>query len=122
MASCGSVSPFLAVQSRMASTCTARPVEAHCSRQPSAYTSETIEPAIRNQHMKRLITGGAGFIGSNAVWRSLDRGEEVVVIDNLSRRGAQVNLAWLTSHPNAKALSFHKVDIRDDRAVSEVFN
>ena len=71
--------------------------------------------------MKRLITGGAGFIGSNAVWRSLDRGEEVVVIDNLSRRGAHVNLAWLTSHPNAKALSFHKVDIRDDRAVSKVF-
>jgi CDP-paratose 2-epimerase len=42
-----------------------------------------------------LITGGAGFIGSNYVHRLLERGEKVTVYDNLSRAGAPRNLAWL---------------------------
>jgi len=42
-----------------------------------------------------LITGGAGFIGSNYVHRLLARGEQVTIYDNLSRAGALVNLAWL---------------------------
>ncbi|MGD8402693.1 MAG: GDP-mannose 4,6-dehydratase [Anaerolineales bacterium] len=42
-----------------------------------------------------LITGGAGFIGSNYVHRLLSRGEHVTIYDNLSRAGASKNLAWL---------------------------
>jgi CDP-paratose 2-epimerase len=42
-----------------------------------------------------LITGGAGFIGSNYVHRLLTRGEGVTIYDNLSRAGASKNLAWL---------------------------
>ena len=42
-----------------------------------------------------LITGGAGFIGSNYVHRLLKRGENVTIYDNLSRAGASKNLAWL---------------------------
>lgn len=42
-----------------------------------------------------LITGGAGFIGSNYVHRLLARGEKVIIYDNLSRVGASKNLAWL---------------------------
>ena len=34
--------------------------------------------------MKILVTGGAGFIGSHIVDMLVDRGDEVVVIDNLS--------------------------------------
>ncbi len=47
--------------------------------------------------MKRnyLITGGAGFIGSNYVERLLRRGEEVTIYDNLSRASGLVNLTWL---------------------------
>jgi CDP-paratose 2-epimerase len=42
-----------------------------------------------------LITGGAGFIGSNYVARLLDRGERVTIYDNLSRAGGPANLSWL---------------------------
>jgi CDP-paratose 2-epimerase len=45
--------------------------------------------------VKVIITGGAGFIGSNAAARHLARGHDVVVLDDLSRRGAEKNLAWL---------------------------
>ena len=41
--------------------------------------------------MKFLVTGGAGFIGSNIVEELLRRGEEVVVLDNLST-GKQSNV------------------------------
>ena len=42
-----------------------------------------------------LITGGAGFIGSNYAQRLIQRGEHVTIFDNLSRAGAQRNIAWL---------------------------
>ena len=40
-----------------------------------------------------LITGGAGFIGSNYVYRLVERGEKVTVYDNLSRAGAP-RISW----------------------------
>ena len=45
--------------------------------------------------MKWIITGGAGFIGCHAAARFHEEGDRVVLVDNLSRRGADVNLAWL---------------------------
>lgn len=51
---------------------------------------------------KILVTGGAGFIGSNLVHKLIQRRHKVVVIDNLST-GFKSNL-----HPQAK---FYKVDI-----------
>ena len=36
------------------------------------------------QHKKILITGGAGFIGSNLALRLIDQGYRVTVLDNLS--------------------------------------
>lgn len=42
-----------------------------------------------------LITGGCGFIGSNLADSLLSSGEEVILLDNLSRRGVERNLTWL---------------------------
>jgi len=62
--------------------------------------------------MKILVTGGAGFIGSHIVDAYLKMGHAVTVIDNLST-GRSMNL-----NP---AATFHQADIRDARAVAEIF-
>jgi CDP-paratose 2-epimerase len=61
--------------------------------------------------MKYLITGGAGFIGSNYVNYLLSKGHQVVILDNLSRIGSQKNLQWLKEKYGE--LDFLKVDIRE---------
>ena len=65
-----------------------------------------------------LITGGAGFIGVNAAQHFASLGWEVVVLDNLSRRGTEDNLQWLLAqHPG---IDFHRVDIRQSDALADV--
>lgn len=64
-----------------------------------------------------LITGGAGFIGSNYAARCLSRGEKVVIFDNLSRHGAELNIEWLSDRFDRKSFELIKEDIRDAEAV-----
>ncbi len=45
--------------------------------------------------MKVLVTGGAGFIGSNLAHRLIGEGHQVMVYDDLSRQGSEKNVAWL---------------------------
>jgi UDP-glucose 4-epimerase len=66
--------------------------------------------------MDCLVTGGAGFIGSNLVDALVDRGDRVAVIDNLSS-GKRVNLEDALSG----GATLHEVDIRDAGAVAAVF-
>ncbi len=47
--------------------------------------------------MRIVITGGAGFIGSNAAAYYLAKNADVVVFDNLSRKNTDKNLAWIKS-------------------------
>jgi len=62
--------------------------------------------------MKYLITGGCGFIGCNFADYLLMRGEEVIVLDSLSRKGASENLKFLEKkHPS---IEFVQYDIRYD--------
>jgi len=42
-----------------------------------------------------FVTGGAGFIGSNFVAHLLEKNQNVVIFDNLSRNGSKMNLSWL---------------------------
>jgi UDP-glucose 4-epimerase len=57
-----------------------------------------------------LVTGGAGFIGSNLVDRLLAEGHAVDVVDDLST-GSLTNLAQARSTPSA-GFTFHRLDIR----------
>ena len=59
-----------------------------------------------------LITGGAGFIGTNVAHRILSSGCPVIVLDNLSRAGVENNLRWL-SRTHAGLLRAELGDVRD---------
>ncbi len=50
---------------------------------------------MKDQRRRTLITGGAGFIGSNVANRLLSSGERVLIFDRLSRPGVEKNLDWL---------------------------
>jgi UDP-glucose 4-epimerase len=62
--------------------------------------------------MKYLVTGGAGFIGSHLVDKLIEKGNEVIIIDNLST-GKKENL-------NSKAV-FHQADICDFEKIKPLF-
>src|SRR6516225_10169100 len=67
--------------------------------------------------MKIILTGGAGFIGCNAAARWIKRGDNVVVIDDLSRRGSDKNLEWLKGQGK---FTFCRQDIRKSDALAEI--
>ena len=60
-----------------------------------------------------LITGGAGFIGSNIADRLAGSGHDVIIYDALSRPGVETNLAWLKERHGGRIQSVI-ADIRDE--------
>jgi CDP-paratose 2-epimerase len=64
-----------------------------------------------------LVTGGAGFIGSNLADRLATEGHDVVVYDALSRPGVETNLAWLQGRHGARITPVI-ADIRDESEVA----
>ena len=70
----------------------------------------------RLTRMPVLITGGAGFIGTNLADRLLRHGRRVRIYDSLARPGAEENLQWLTAqHP-----SHLQVEVGDIRSEAEL--
>jgi UDP-glucuronate 4-epimerase len=76
----------------------------------------------RGRIMKVLVTGAAGFIGSNLAEKLAVRGDEVVGLDNFNDyydpRKKRLNAQRLASYPNFKML---EMDIRDRDHLFEVF-
>ena len=66
-----------------------------------------------------LITGGAGFIGSNYSARCISRGDKVVIFDNLSRAGAKRNLEWLETRFGKGSFDLIVGDVRDAAAIQK---
>ena len=62
--------------------------------------------------MRVLVTGGAGFVGSNIVDALIARGDEVVALDDLST-GDRANLS--------PAVTFHQASVADAQALAAAF-
>ena len=67
-----------------------------------------------------LITGGCGFIGTNASSYFLKQGYRVIAFDNLSRVGAKENLDWLKKKNGD--FTFVQGDVRNEDDLAKVFN
>ena len=67
----------------------------------------------RKKKMKFVVTGGAGFVGSNLVKLLVNEGHSITVIDNL-HKSTKANL-----EPIIDKIEFHKVDIRDFESLKE---
>lgn len=70
--------------------------------------------------MKVIVTGGAGFIGSNFIFYMLRNHPdyEIICIDSLTYAG---NLSTLSSIINDPHFHFYKADIRDRKAIDRIF-
>jgi UDP-glucose 4-epimerase len=80
------------------------------------YLEEQIQDEFKDKEfLKVLVTGGAGFIGSNLVDKLIGLGHEVIVIDNESS-DAHDSFYW-----NDKA-SNHKKDINDYKATRKLYD
>lgn len=69
---------------------------------------------------KVLVTGGAGFLGSHLCDRLIERGDEVLCVDNLFT-GTKANIAHLLSHPRFEFLR-HDVTFPLYVEVDEIYN
>jgi CDP-paratose 2-epimerase len=65
---------------------------------------------------RTLITGGAGFVGTNLADRIAREGGSVLVLDNLSRSGVEENARWL-AETHGGAIDIEVADLTDARAV-----
>jgi CDP-paratose 2-epimerase len=66
-----------------------------------------------------LVTGGAGFIGTNVADRALRDGAKVVILDDLSRPGVSANVARLRARHPGERLTVRIADIRDQHALRQ---
>lgn len=69
---------------------------------------------------KILITGCAGFIGFHLAKYFLENGDAVTGVDNLSRRGCEINLEALQRY-GQRSLRFYREDIRNFSGIEQIF-
>ena len=86
------------------------------ARGPQAGSGDRTDPAADPRPV--LVTGGAGFIGSNLADRLAGQGHRVIVYDAMARAGVERNLAWLRQNHGAR-IEHVRADIRDANALAD---
>jgi CDP-paratose 2-epimerase len=89
------------------------------SRSAARGSLRAVSSSQRNRRSEQspiLITGGAGFIGTNLAHRLLSEGHSVLLYDNLSRIGGRSNVAWLQSQ-HGDSVRLMDGDVRDRSAL-----
>lgn len=69
--------------------------------------------------MNVLVTGGMGYIGSHTCVELLERGHEVIIVDNLCNSSAEA--AKRIEAITGKAPKFYELDVRDEEKLTKVF-
>src|SRR5450830_1516296 len=76
--------------------------------------------------MKILVTGAAGFIGFHTTLRLLDRGDQVIGVDNLNDYYdvslKEARLTEISKHPLASNFSFTKMDLAETSLTDALFD
>ena len=67
--------------------------------------------------MKIVVTGGAGFIGSEMVRQLVAAGEEIIVVDSLTYAANEKSLSSV-----GKQIQFERIDIRDEEDIQDFFH
>jgi len=82
----------------------------------------SIFPSLHGK--KILLTGGAGFIGSHVAQKLLERGDSVIIVDNINdaydHRIKEYNLSLVAKSDRGGHLSIHKIDICDVTAMEKL--
>ena len=68
---------------------------------------------------KVIITGGAGFIGTNLALSAIDKGASVVLFDNLSRKGSELNLELIEKRGHER-VTMIRGDVRVQKDVDRL--
>ena len=69
--------------------------------------------------MAVLITGGTGYIGSHTVVELIEKGKEVVIVDNLVN--SSIDVIDYIKQITGKTVKFYNLDIRNEEALDKVF-
>src|SRR5438045_3692334 len=88
------------------------------TRHPNGGQNLRLEPKRTSGDGAILVTGGAGFIGSNLSHRLASEGRRVIIYDNLSREGVQENLEWLTA-THGSLIEVEQADTRNYAALQK---
>ena len=78
----------------------------------------TLPPTPIRHEGHIVITGGAGFLGTNIAAALAERGDNVLIFDNLSRAHVRENLSWLQQQ-HGNCISLRAADVRDLDAVGD---
>ncbi len=78
-------------------------------------------PVVKRERQHVLITGGAGFLGTNLADELLQSGKRVTIYDNLSRPGVEKNLKWLKKQ-HGERVNVHMADVRNRFQLQQAVN